>query len=176
MKKIATILLFILTTCSLSAQRYLDAKNINVSGVLLKNGFGANVGFERLFGRNLNSYMVEVNYTNISEKLRVKDEKAKLTDLHFLIGYRRYFNLIDNFSANIGAGGLVGYEIFTNKNSMPETVIFERKDGFQYGFLGDVGIEYYFDYFTIFGTVRPKYEFRNSEFTTSFLLGFKIYF
>lgn len=175
-KKIASTLILFLITFSISAQRYSDAKNINFSGIALKNGFGANLGYEQLFGRNLNSYFIEANYVNISEKLRIKDEKAKLTDIIFLLGYKRYFNLAGEFSAYIGAGGFGGYEFFANKDSMPETVSFERKDGIQYGAFGDVGLEYFFNSFTVLGTVRTRYELRNSEYTTSFILGIKIYF
>jgi len=173
--KLLFVCCFLLFSLSISAQRYIDAQNINVSGLIHKNGFGGIVGYEKLFGSNWNSYFVEVEFWNRSEKLRVKDEKAKLLNFNLNAGYRRYF-VFKNTSPFISVGLFGGYEVFTNKDSMPETVYFDRKNDIQYGGFGDIGLEYFTNSFSIFGSVRSRYEIRNTEFIHSFSAGLKFYF
>ncbi|MFV0468629.1 MAG: hypothetical protein ACK5MK_06850 [Dysgonomonas sp.] len=167
------ILLMIATTCF--AQRYSDARNVNLSGQILKNGYGIVAGYEQLFGKNWNAFLVDVEYMNRSENLRVKDYKATLLNLNIIAGYRRYLSYND-FHPYFSIKGFIGHESFTNKKDMPESVILDRKNGVQYGAGLDIGAEYSLKKISFMGAYNPKYEFRNTEFISSFQFGVKYYF
>lgn len=156
------------------AQRYSDARDFNFSGLLLKNGYGFTVGYEQLFNKNWSAFILDIEYMNRSEKLKIKKDRVRLSNLNVLTGYRRYLNY-GNLHPYASIKGIIGYEHVINRNKLPESVIMDRKTGIQFAAGVDLGGEYSLKLVSLYASYSPRYEFRNAEYISSFQLGIKYY-
>jgi hypothetical protein len=166
-------MLMLTVTCP--AQRYNDARNLSVSGLVLKNGYGFTAGYEKLSGNGF-SYVVDMEYMGRKEKLKIKDDKAKLADFNLTGGVRKYFSSgHNNVLPYIGIRGILGYENIINRNKLPETVVISRKTEIQLGAGAELGVEYNLKLISFYGAYYPRYEFRNAEYINSVQLGIKYF-
>lgn len=172
---ISVMMLISLFCMHIQAQRLFNSKIAGLNVGIGNNEYGINPYYEKLFGMNKNSFVVDFLGTYRTQMVRTQEFKADILNADLGIGYRRYIEMDMTLYPFAGLGGRVGNEIFLNKSKMPETTFYERQFGLQYGGYVEIGFEYMFEEYGINVSVRPTYNFRNKEFITYGFIGLKYY-
>lgn len=173
--KLKILLLVMLSAFCISkvhSQRYHNAKNIQASMGIVEHGFSATLGYEKNINWN-HSYLLELGMFTEKEKVVNSDVKAKFTNFLLAAKYRYYMFAYGNVFPLIGVGGFAGYELYSNKKSVPDNVLMNRKDDFIYGFNADVGIEYNVKSNSLFITYSPMYELNQKDYIHHVRIGYK---
>jgi len=170
-----SIILFTLFILPTTAQRFIDASNINLSGGYnFEKNYIITAGFEKYFGAD-NSLRVNAQYFNYEDKIESLSTKIDINNILADASLNHYFSVYKRLFFSIGAGGTAGYQFFSFDK--PDYVEKTEDNRFVYGFNGVAQLELNFSTISLFTEYKANYLFNSREnFYNNVSLGIKKYF
>ena len=172
MKQAVFILLIFIVLQNSTAQRYDNARNLNLSLGTVNSGFLIGAGYENFFGR-ANSLQLDIDYSLKQLEVINSDKKASISNIIMSASFRQYLDLGSVFPY-IGVGFFGGNETLSRDNVKP-TVVITREDGFIYGVHPEVGMEINLNFIYASVSFAPRYDFRHDEFLSMLKITTKFY-
>lgn len=142
---IFSVSFFLLLSISVSTSaqlRYTGQWALHTSGSpTLNSGFNINMGVEKYFRNSIGSATVNIDYIRYSSFIKITDFNLSILSLSGSYFYSFERLIRPPFFINLGAGILLGTEIF-EKKKLPKGVIQHSGSRFIYGFLFEPQFEY----------------------------------
>jgi len=175
MRKLLLLLIFAAISLGSYAQRYANAKNINISGGYnFKDGYAVGAGFEKYLGAT-NSLRVNAQYFKTDDEIKSLSTTIDINNVLADISINQYISIYKRLFFSIGAGGTAGYQFF--KFDKPDYVEKTENNRFVYGLNGVGQIEYNFGGISLFCEYKGTLLFNSKDrFYQTASLGIKKYF
>lgn len=176
--KLTLLLLFACVTAYISnlhAQRFNTSSNINISCGVLKDGYIANLGYEKFFSFKT-SIAVAGNFLYREQKIKNVISKGELSSYFLDVKYKYYLTGINKLFPYAGAGLFGGYKTFDNEKEYSQVLKIDLDDSVIYGVIGEIGVEYNLRSFSFVLNTTPMYEFKDDKFYLPVKFGIKYFY
>lgn len=134
-------MLMIINSFSCFSQSYSDAFSINIG--VVQDGFAGLANYNYFLDRH---DFIDAGLLLTSASYQYKDQiKIPYNDFTFNAGYSKnvYFNQRNTFNANIGGGGVFGYETLNNGDKkLPNGALILSESSFIYGAYIGLDLDY----------------------------------